>query len=64
MASNQPGTKYQAVDNRILVLGLDAIYQDYMRRLESEFLLPKVESIAAKLGVSEANVPVEGYYSC
>jgi len=63
MTSNQPETIYCVVDNRVLVLGIDAIYREYMKEFESAFLLPLVEVIAAKLDVSEANVPVEGYYS-
>lgn len=62
MTSNQPETIYCAVDNRVLVLGIDEIYRKYMKEFESAFLLPQVEVIAAKLNIHEVNVPIEGYY--
>lgn len=59
----QPESIYCVVDNRTLLLGIDAMYRDYMQRFETKFLLPQVEAIVARLNVSEANVPIEGYYS-
>lgn len=62
MLTEEPEIIYCVVDNRVLVLGIDEIYRKYMKEFESAFLLPQVEVIAAKLEVSEANVPIEGYY--
>jgi len=62
MAAQESETIYCVVDNRVLLFGIDAIYRDYMKEFESAFLLPQVEVVAEKLGVSEANVPIEGYY--
>lgn len=62
MSTKESGTLYRIIDNRVLLLGLDSMYRDYMKEFESAFLLPQVEIIATKLGVSEADVPIEGYY--
>jgi len=62
MTSKQEDTIYRIVDNRTLVLGIDEIYRKYMKEFESAFLLPQVETIAAKLGLLELDVPIEGYY--
>ena len=62
MFDQPPETIYCVVDNRVLVLGIDELYRKYMKEFEAEFLLPQAEVVAAKLGVVEANVPVEGYY--
>ena len=63
MPSKQPETIYRVVDNRVLLLGIDERYRHYMAEFESAFLLPRAEVVAAKLNVSEANVPIEGYYA-
>ena len=62
MTSKQEDTIYRIVDNRVLVLGIDEIYRKYMKEFESAFLLPQVETIVAKLGVLELDIPIEGYY--
>jgi len=63
MLTQEPETIYCVIDNRVLALGIDERYRHYMTELEAVFLLPFVEVIAAKLGVKEKEVPVEGYYS-
>jgi hypothetical protein len=55
-------TIYCTVDNRVLLLGIDSMYRKYMEELETSILLPQVELVAARLGVLELDVPVEGYY--
>ena len=63
MSTKQPETIYCVVDNRVLILGIDERYRQYMMEFESAFLLPQVEVLAAKLNLAEANVSVEGYYA-
>lgn len=62
MSTSQLETIYCVVDNRVLLLGTDAIYRKYMEELETAILLPKVEIVATSLGISELEVPIEGYY--
>lgn len=50
------------VDNHVFLLGLDQYYRDGMKLLEAKVLLDCASAVARRLGVSEADVPVEGYY--
>jgi hypothetical protein len=50
------------IDNRAFVIGLDELYRNAMKRFESETLLPCARTLTKTLGVSPANVPIEGYY--
>lgn len=53
----------RVVDDRVLLLGLDQHYREAMKLFEAKVLLGCAEKVAAQLGVGEANVPLEGYYS-
>lgn len=50
------------VDDRVLLLGIDKRYRDAMKLFESKVLLGCVATVASRLGVAEADVPLEGYY--
>lgn len=51
------------VDNRVFLLGLDDLYREAMKSHERTELLDAAESTAATLGVTAADVPIEGYYA-
>lgn len=51
------------VDNRVLVLGLNALYRKAMKVYEADTLLPCAQQVAQALNVPPAQVPVEGYYT-
>jgi len=51
------------VDNRVFLLGLDALYRERMKRHESTKLLACARAVTAKLDVRPADVPIEGYYT-
>ena len=52
----------RVVDNRVLLLGIDGMYRDAMKRFETDRLLHCADVVAGRLKLTEANVPVEGYY--
>ena len=56
------GTSH-VVNNRVLVLGLDALYREAMKRHERGELLACAVDLAAALAVPPADVPIEGYYA-
>jgi hypothetical protein len=51
------------VTDRVLVLGLDGLFRDAMQAQETSILLPCARMVAAALGVSRSEAPVEGYYA-
>ena len=51
------------VNNRVFLLGLDELYREAMKQLESGRLLDCARSIARRLRVRPAKGPVEGYYT-
>jgi len=51
------------VDNRVFLLGLDALYRSAMKRNEGFELLRCAREVAWSLHVKPADVPVEGYYA-
>lgn len=51
------------VDNRVFLLGLDALYREAIRPHESVELLACARTVAGALKVRPAEVPVEGYYA-
>jgi hypothetical protein len=51
------------VDNRVFLLGLDALYREAIRSHESVELLTCARTVASVLKVRPAEVPVEGYYA-
>ncbi len=51
------------VDNRVFLLGLDALYRSAMKRNEGFELLRCAREVAWTLHVKPADVPVEGYYA-
>jgi hypothetical protein len=53
----------RVVDNRIFLLGLDDLYRKAMKKHEGEELLGCARVTAEALGVSPADVPIEGYYT-
>jgi hypothetical protein len=55
-------TETKIVDNRVLLLGLDELYREAMKRCESGELLRCAQVVAKRAGVQPANVPIEGYY--
>jgi hypothetical protein len=59
---NHPTVEH-VVDDRVFLLGLDQLYRTRMKRHESAELLVCARAVAAKLHVSAADVPVEGYYA-
>lgn len=63
--AEHPGhpTVEQIVDNRVFLLGLDELYRRRMKRHESTELLTCARAVAARLNVSPAEVPIEGYYA-
>jgi hypothetical protein len=50
------------VDNRVVLLGLDKLYRDAMKRHERGELLICARAVAAALRIPAKNVVVEGYY--
>jgi hypothetical protein len=58
---NHP-TIERIVDNRVFLLGLDAMYRERMKRHESTELLACARAVAERLHVPPADVPIEGYY--
>src|SRR5262245_26915732 len=53
----------RVVDNRVFLLGLDAVYRKAMKRHEGDELLGCARVTAEALGVPPADGPVEGYYT-
>jgi len=53
----------RTITNQVLVLGLDGLYRDAMKRHEAGELLQCARAVADCLGVFPAGVPVEGYYA-
>jgi len=51
------------LDNRTLVIGLDKMYRDAMKRFEALELLPMARTIARTLNLEPMDVPIEGYYA-
>jgi hypothetical protein len=51
------------VDNRVFLLGLDALYRRAMKEHERGELLACARRVSAALKVPPADVPLEGYYS-
>lgn len=51
------------VDNRVFLLGLDALYREAIRSHESVELLACARTVARVLKIRPAEVPVEGYYA-
>ena len=51
------------VNNRVFLLGLDALYREAIRPHESVELLACARTVAGALQVRPADVPVEGYYA-
>lgn len=58
---NHP-TVEQIVDDRVLLLGLDQMYRERMKRHESTELLACARAVATTLDVSPRDVPLESYY--
>jgi len=52
----------RVVDDRVFLLGLDALYRSAMKKHERAELLACAQRVAAALKVVPADVPVEGYY--
>jgi hypothetical protein len=57
-----PDAPVRVVDNRTFLLGLDELYRNAMKALESERLLPCARKVAETLHIQPATVPIEGYY--
>ncbi len=53
----------KVVDNRVFLLGLDALYRAALKPHERGELLEAAQWVAHDLGVGPADVPVEGYYA-
>jgi hypothetical protein len=51
------------VTDRVLVLGLDGVYREDIKRQESSVLLSCARAVAKALGVDAAAGPIEGYYA-
>jgi len=62
VAAGSPPMKQCVVDNRVLLLGLDALYREAMKQHEREELLPCARTVAAVLRTRPADGPVAGYY--
>src|SRR6266550_1040881 len=55
--------RQRLVDNRVFLLGLDALYRGAMKRNEGFELLRCAREVAWTLHIKPAYVPVEGYYA-
>jgi hypothetical protein len=55
-------TIVRVVDDRVLLLGLDMLYREAMKRFEVGELLPCARTVARELALQRVDVPVEGYY--
>jgi hypothetical protein len=53
----------RVVDNRVFLLGLDALYRDAMKGHEAGELLVCARRIAQTLGMDPGDFPIEGYYT-
>ncbi len=53
----------RVVDNRVFLLGLDALYRAAVKPHERGELRDAARCVAHDLGVGPADVPVEGYYA-
>lgn len=51
------------VDNRTFLLGLDRLYREAVKQHERGELLICARTVAAAVGATPADVPVEGYYA-
>lgn len=51
------------VDNRTMLLGLDYMYREIMKRFEVEQLLVCAQEVCARLDIGPADCSVEGYYT-
>lgn len=56
-------TERRVVNNRVLLLGLDELYREAMKRHERDELLRCARETASALSIPPADVPIEGYYS-
>jgi hypothetical protein len=52
----------KVVDNRALILALDYLYRENMKKFEAEKLLYKSRQLINTLSLSVLDAPVEGYY--
>ncbi|VUD69440.1 hypothetical protein TDB9533_04810 [Thalassocella blandensis] len=52
----------KVLDNRALILALDYLYRENMKRFETEELLEESRKLIRMLSLSVVDVPVEGYY--
>jgi hypothetical protein len=50
------------VDNRTLILALDYLYRENMKKFETEKLLDKSRQLIKMLSLSVLDIPIEGYY--
>jgi hypothetical protein len=50
------------VDNRVLILALDYLYRENMKKYETDKLLDKSRQLIKMLSLSIVDVPIEGYY--
>src|ERR671930_658665 len=62
-ATNGEIRERRVIDNRVFLLGLDALYRGAMKQNEGVELLRCAREVAWSLHVAPANVPVEGYYA-
>lgn len=53
----------RVVDNRVFLLGLDALYRDAMKGHEAGELLTCAQRVAQILRIDPEDIPVEGYYT-
>lgn len=56
-------TVVRVVDNRVMVLGLDYLYRESMKQVESTKLLECARQVAKRLHIHPSDIPVEGYYA-
>lgn len=58
-----PVRERRVITDRVLLLALDQLYRERMRRHEVDELLDCASTVAAAIGVEPTEVPIEGYYT-
>lgn len=57
------GSDKRIIDNRVFLLGLDALFREAQKRYETSILLPIVRDIKDDLALTPQDVLIEGYYT-
>lgn len=51
------------IDNRKVVIAIDHLFRQYMKRFEKQTLLPATKQLLKELSIEKQTFPIEGYYA-